>query len=122
MRKRSVGKKFAVCAALFALLIQFVASFGHIHLDYSVRPDAAASARAIHPDTVTNPIDNDSDEHLADICGICATLNLIAAGQIASPPALPLQEYDEAQAPKPAQIMLAGIRHLNFRSRAPPFA
>jgi hypothetical protein len=121
--KLLLRKKLGVSAALFALLIQFVGSFGHVHLDHlTLQPAAAHSARAIYPDGVTNPIDSDSNEHLADICGVCATLNLIASGQIASPPALPNQRYHDAQRPAVAEIVLAVVPHLNFRSRAPPFA
>jgi len=107
------------------LLIQFVASFGHVHLGHSrLQPAALVLAPAVHPDGtgVSKSFDRDSDERLADICDVCATLNLIASGQVAAPPALPTQiAYSDAEMPTPAEIMPAGMRYLNFRSRAPPF-
>lgn len=123
MGKLLIRRKFGVSAALFALLIQFVASFGHVQLDHSgFQPATVELARAVRPDgdRVSKP---DSDKHLADICDVCATLNLVASGQIASPPALPTPiAYLEAKLTAPAEILPAGIEHLNFRSRAPPSA
>ena len=126
MSKLLIRSKFGVPAALFALLIQFVASFGHVHSDHlRLQSVALESALAVHPDgtRVSKPFDTDSDGHLADICNVCATLNLIASGQIAAPPALPARIAScESKMPTPAEAVPAGVRHPNFRSRAPPFA
>ncbi len=126
MSKLLIRSKFGVSAALFALLIQFVASFGHVHSEHlRLQPVALELALAVHPGgiRVSKPFDTDSDGHLADICDVCATLNLIASGRIAAPPALPTRIAScESEMLTPAGAVPAGVRHLNFRSRAPPFA
>ncbi len=117
-------KKFGVCAAFFALLIQFVAPFGHIHLNrFGFQPVAVVSAQEARTDGAVKPLGGDSDKRSADICDVCATLNLIASGQVVSPPALPIQfAYFAAKMPIPAAPVPVGLRHVDFRSRAPPFA
>ena len=126
MSKLLIRSKFGVSAALFALLIQFVASFGHVHSGHlRLQPVALELALAVHPDgtRVSKPVDTDSDNQLADICDVCATLDLVASGQIAAPPALPSRiASSESEMPTPAEAVPARVRHLNFRSRAPPFA
>ena len=126
MNRLLIRSKFGVSAALFASLIQFVASFGHVHFNHlRIQPVALESAPAVHTDRtrVSKPFDTDPDGPLADICDVCATLNLIASGQIAAPPPLPTRIAScESEMPVPTETVLAGMRHLNFRSRAPPFA
>jgi hypothetical protein len=126
MSKLLIRSRFGVSAALFASLIQFVAAFGHVHSDHlRLQPVALESAPAVHPEgtRVSKPVDTDSDGRLADICDVCATLNLIASGRIAAPPPLPTRIAScESEMPIPAETVPAGLRHLNFRSRAPPFA
>lgn len=126
MNRLLIRSKFGVSAALFASLIQFVASFGHVHFNHlRIQPVALESAPAVHTDRtrVSKPFDTDPDGPLADICDVCATLNLIASGQIAASPPLPTRIAScESEMPVPTETVLAGMRHLNFRSRAPPFA
>jgi len=126
MSKLLTRSKFGVYAALFASLIQLVASFGHVHSDHlRIQPVALESAPAVHPDgtRVGKPFDTDSDGPFADICDVCAMLNLIASGQVAAPPPLPTRIAScESEMPVPTETMPAGMQHLNFRSRAPPFA
>jgi hypothetical protein len=119
-----IRKKFGVSAALFALLIQFLASFGHVHSDQPrLHPLQSAFAVDLDGTSVATSSDTDSDGHFADICNVCATLNLVASGQIAAPPALPDQIIScHTEMPALAEIVLAGVRHPNFWSRAPPSA
>src|SRR5262245_32409389 len=115
MSKLLTRSQFGVYAALFASLIQLVASFGHVHSDHlRIQPVALESAPAVHPDgtRVSKPFDTDSDGPFADICDVCAMLNLIASGQVAAPPPLPTRIAScKSEMPVPTETMPAGMRH-----------
>src|SRR5262249_40080593 len=72
-------------AALLPLALQFVASFGHVHVEAFAGHAANASlAQAVAPG---DPPGHD-DDHAGKVCDICATLTLLSAAQLAAPPAL----------------------------------
>jgi hypothetical protein len=114
---------FGVRVALAALLIQFVASFGHIHLEHSRAPTAASPALSADGSQSDQTQSGGDAGHDADVCDICATLLLAASAQVAAPPALPVPAWTATRVElclgAPA---LANRTLVNFRSRAPPAA
>jgi hypothetical protein len=115
-----IRKKICVGATLFALLIQLVASFEHIHLQHigghSSLPQSIWSSGH-------TPFGGSSDEPAGYVCDICAALNLTASGQIAIAPALPARFALHVITPAtPAETVPTHSPRVGFRSRAPPFA
>ena len=111
--------------ALFALAVQLVLSFGHIHRSDIFGAGSTGAARTVaavpgHP--LPDPADR-SSAHPDDYCAICATLSLLNASFAAKAPQLPLP-----LAAKPvehfasvAAIFVAPQRP-PFQSRGPPLA
>jgi hypothetical protein len=108
--------------ALFALAIQFVVAFGHVHLPKNLAP--------FGPPAITASITLDGDaagpvgKHhpAADVfCDICATLNLTAEGQpvAAALPAAPSYSTP-VQARAASDAAPSQRRYLLAQSRAPP--
>jgi|RhiMetdeSRZDD1v2_1073273.scaffolds.fasta_scaffold50849_6 hypothetical protein len=115
-----IRKKICVAATLFALLIQFVAPFKHVHLEH-IRAQSSP-AQSIW-DSGRTRFDGGSDEPAGYVCDICATLSLAGAAQLAIPPALPTRFafHFVAQASLAETVPTRSPR-VNFRSRAPPSA
>jgi hypothetical protein len=108
--------------ALFALAIQLVVSFGHIHLPAALSPagtPVVAAALTLDGDPA-GPV---GKHHPASdvFCDICATLSLAANGQVSAPPALALPVF-VAVPPAPAANTAAPVqrRYVRFQSRGPP--
>jgi hypothetical protein len=124
MRWFRANKTFGSRLALFALAVQFVVAFGHIHRDDiygSVRPAAAVAASV--PDG-SQPLPSDHPaKHGDDYCAICATMSLLGNSFVAMAPALPLPPASHAieQFDRVAVIFIAP-RRAAFQSRAPPAA
>ncbi len=108
--------------ALFALALQFVVAFGHIHLPANIAPTG--------PSAVTASITLDGDaagpagkHHPASdvFCDICVTLNLAAAGQLSMPPLLATPSFVTV-APESISADATPVqrRYLLAQSRAPP--
>ena len=107
--------------ALFALAIQFVVAFGHIHLPRQLSPLASTVIASITLDgNATGPVDK---HHPASdvFCDVCATLNLAAVGQLSTPPVLSTPSFvvvtleNNSSDAAPVQR-----RYLLAQSRAPP--
>jgi hypothetical protein len=124
MRWFRANKTFCGRLALFALAVQFVVAFGHIHRDDiygSARPAAAVAASV--PDG-SQPLPSDHPaKHGDDYCAICATMSLLGNSFVAMAPALPLPPASHAieQFDRVAVIFIAP-RRAAFQSRAPPAA
>jgi hypothetical protein len=124
MRWFRANKTFGSRLALFALAVQFVVAFGHIHRDDiygSVRPAAAVAASV--PDG-SQPLPSDHPAKHGDAyCAICATMSLLGNSFVAMAPALPLPPASHAieQFDRVAVIFIAP-RRAAFQSRAPPAA
>jgi hypothetical protein len=103
---------------LFALALQLVLSFGHVHAR-DLRPSEAAQAALKQSSSVPerNPSGLPDDE-----CPICATMHIVASGLLPVPPTT-LAPTDFAQC---LQLVLIeavspGVtRHILFQTRAPP--
>jgi hypothetical protein len=110
--------------ALFALAVQFVVAFGHIHRDdiYGFTRAAAAIAAPV-PDG-SQPLPGDRPiKHTDDYCAICAAVSLLGNSFAAAAPSLPLPSASHAveQIDRVAAIFVAP-RRAAFQSRAPPSA
>jgi hypothetical protein len=110
--------------ALFALAVQFVLAFGHIHRDdiYGSARPAAAIAAALPDGSQPLPA-NHPAKHGDDYCAICATVSLLGNSFAAAAPSLPLPSTSHAieQLDRVAVIFVAP-RRAAFQSRAPPVA
>jgi hypothetical protein len=108
--------------ALFALAIQLVLSFGHLHFASSAAAAALASAAAEPAGAVDDPPAPTKHSRVADYCTICASLHL--AGLLtAEPPSVPAL-LPSGQARLTARIEAQSSSHtgLPFNARAPPLA
>jgi len=110
--------------ALFALAVQFVLAFGHIHHDdiYGSASPAAAMAAAVADGSQPLPA-NHPAKHSDDYCAVCATMSLLGNSFVAAAPTLPLPtaSYAIEQLGSVAAIFVAP-RRAAFQSRAPPAA
>jgi hypothetical protein len=109
--------------ALFALALQAVLSFGHVHLHDLAQAStktamvtgsgtALPSERAPGHDPRGAP---ESD------CPICALIQLVAISTPAVPPALPLpKSFGLIRLRAPTELASASSPHLLFQARAPP--
>src|SRR5262249_37503561 len=107
--------------ALFALAVQLLLAFSHVH-GFQVAPastgialaDQAAGGDAGSP---THKRHGPSDPG----CAICALIQLAATAALAAPPALPERVRSaELRLAAPAQAALAAWPYGLFRARAPP--
>ena len=124
--------------ALFALLVQFALSFGHVHAIASVatsapefgsappQPFVAGSLSAEVADTQSTrqPASNhDSGEHSGDICAICAVMAMANAALFATPPVLPLpQTIEFAHLIAAGKFARVASSSVSFQPRAPPIS
>src|ERR1700761_8847833 len=70
--------------ALFALTVQLLLSFAHVH---AIAAPATPSIQSSQQLPAPSP---DSDQHPDDFCAICAVIALANTAVAATPPALPL--------------------------------
>src|SRR5262245_30051661 len=113
-RQRVIGAQ----AALFALAVQFVVAFGHVHA-LDADHDAAVANVAVDPFGPPPPSDrgNPTDEP----CAICATLHVTDAAQVAAPPTLPYPvNYRATELSCATAPVFADPRCFELRSRGPP--
>lgn len=110
--------------ALFALAVQLVLAFGHIHPDdiygslHDPFPTQAISlAAAGHGQVVSSDqsavVDN-------DFCAICATVSLLSSSVAAETPKLPLPELQTVERTTVALAVAVISPRRPFQSRAPP--
>ena len=124
MRWVRTNRSIGVGVALFALALQLVLSFGHVHLDDLLgrAPFIVAASQA---GGVTNyegaAPDPDHDGKKRDICAICATLSLVSSSAL---PMLPSLAFPIEHTPAPRadfqDLHIAFDLHLLFQARAPP--
>jgi hypothetical protein len=127
MRWLRVNARFGGRLALFALALQFVLSFGHIHREDIYGPaHGAAGAKQIAATTVdetaANPAEN-STKHSDDYCEICATISLLSNSFVAAPPPLPLPAaFHTVEHTDTVVTIVVATHRTPFQSRAPPTA
>jgi hypothetical protein len=124
MRWFRANRTFCNRLALFALAMQFVLAFGHIHRDdiYGPARPAAAIAAAVPDGSQPLPANHPS-KHGDDYCAICAAVSLLGNSFAAAAPSLPLPSasYAIERFDRVAAIFIAP-RRAAFQSRAPPAA
>jgi hypothetical protein len=108
--------------ALFALVVQFVLSFGHFH---AVQAQGSAEnwiATSFLERSSHTTSDADRDSGLAaDLCPVCAVVALIGAATLSQPPSLPTRAADDYRYPAAtAYVASVGIGYAPFRARGPP--
>lgn len=119
--------------ALFALLVQFAASFGHFHALASAATSApkvgtaltgSLTAQVGGAQSTRQPASNhDSDEHSGGICAVCAVVAMANAALFATPPALPLQQVIEfSHSAIEVEFADVASASLAFQPRAPPIS
>ena len=110
--------------ALFALAVQIVVSFGHVHLDGRALTAAKSAAtalldgaRAASPAAPTDRPDKATDPG----CAICALIQLASTSPPATAPTLPPAVRLAHVRPQTADdIIFAATPHFAFQARAPP--
>ena len=127
MRWFRTNRKFGGRLALFALAVQFVLFFGHIHPEDIYGPINAASSPVSTVAALAAKAQSVTSDHRVqltdDYCAICATAVSLSNSFVATAPQLPplfarhavLQGHD-------VTAVLIPQRHASFRSRAPPTA
>ncbi len=126
MRSPQSTRGFAAWLALFALALQMVVSFGHVHLEGISHTDPArvASATAGHSKQSfvvqqSGTSDDDDDAY----CPICASVYLTANSFVPAPPVLPLPTASIAiEHLNRRALFIMAPRRLAFQPRAPPIA
>jgi hypothetical protein len=108
--------------ALFALALQLLVSFGHVHAD-ELTSKPLGIATVWHVGESQAPAGDADTDHHDDYCDICATLHALASAQIATPPPLPIPYAFAQVAPQIDEgVEVAEARRASFQSRAPPVA
>ena len=112
------NNRLGAWAAVFALAIQLVLSFGHVHLD-NFQGTSSVTASASQPQPNTPDDDDRGTGH--DFCAICAALNLTSSSVLPTValPATPVDHpYTWAGALQFAQVFERV--QFPFQARAPP--
>lgn len=118
-RRRASG--FARLLALAAMLVQFTASYGHMHPEdfYRLLGSHGATVVAM-PHGGNAPIPAGPDE---DGCDICQVMHM-AAGSALPPPIILALPSESIAAPiaEISELRLSPPAYFLFRTRAPPIA
>jgi hypothetical protein len=115
------NRRFGSWAALFALAIQLVLSFGHIHLE-GIQGSSAVVVSQAQPNA---PADDDVDRGFGPhhFCAICAALSLTASSVL---PAVELPATPVAHRQKwgvdVRRVQLSYGVLFPFQARAPPYS
>jgi hypothetical protein len=121
MRCFRTRKSFGSGLAFFALAVQLVLSFGHIHLE-GIRggstPVLTAELPASQPSPAQHPA-NDAD----DYCAICATMHLASTSFVPDAPQLPVPFVSQViEHFNHFAFIFVAPQRTAFQSRAPPLA
>jgi hypothetical protein len=122
------NRRFGGRLALFALAVQLVLSFGHIHIEDiygQARSLASSFPSAILPTTDgSRPLPTDRQSNVPDdYCAICATIHLLGTTFVTEAPQLrlPFVVKTIEHFARHASVFITPQR-APFQSRAPPLA
>jgi hypothetical protein len=106
--------------ALFALAVQLVLSFAHVHVADLARAQSVAASLPSGSGGTPAP---KSDGPVDPGCAICGLIQLAATATPSAAPALPLLVTTGHSRPEAAdRLILAASAQFPFRARAPPAA
>jgi hypothetical protein len=113
--------------ALFALAVQMVVSFGHIHIDDLGLPPLAAAHWAHFPSDAAQTLTRSADQHeyplSDDYCSICASIALLATGAPSLPPVVVAPPPLSRVWSSPTSLYLPAMKAtFSFQARGPPAA
>jgi hypothetical protein len=121
--------KWGSCLALFALALQLVLSFGHVHFDHEDAPSSGhAALRGVHASAATTAADDHAGKETPalpdDCCPICTLIHLAGALVPTAAPALPRPAvFERAGFAAALEFDLARSRYFSpLGARAPPLA
>ena len=127
MRWLRTRMQLGSCLALFALTIQLVLSFGHLHFD-SISPRSRLAPLVLRwvvqppaslPDVPSAPTKHGPASLADDFCTICSVTQL--AGVPVTAPVLPLPiGHKRFLLDSNVELVLVTVPHLFFQARAPP--
>jgi hypothetical protein len=129
--QRWPGRRRGTAAlGVFALLLQLVLSFGHIHARDLVVPQGVEAGNGkTAPFAVSRSTPSPGERQIPgglpdDDCPICAAMHLAASGLVPSPPPVlaPANFARLWQTALMEEFGLATSRHFLFQTRAPPTA
>ena len=107
--------------ALFALAINLVLSFGHVHAIGGSHSDAGQLALSSAASSTGGPSQGDDRGHPDDLCPICMAAAAIHAGVASTPPAVPVHFTSTAIHHSFAlHVAFVEPRRAAFSSRGPP--
>jgi hypothetical protein len=123
MRWFRANRIFGGRLALFALAVQFILSFGHIHHEDIYGPARPAVAANLPADHGQSAPGNHSSKDDDDYCAICATIALLNNSFVAAAPLLPVPVISQRlEHTDRLAIAVVVPRRAPFQSRAPPQA
>jgi hypothetical protein len=112
--------------ALFALAVQFVLAFGHIHpadIYGSLNDPFPTQAISLATDGKAQFLSSDqATTGVDDFCAICATVSLLSSSVAADAPKLTLPEPQAAEGTTRTLAFVVIPPRRPFQSRAPPSA
>jgi hypothetical protein len=121
-RRRGPVRRFGAALALFALAVQLVLSFGHIHPEDFWTP-RAAPALAQSSDAPAPALPGQPGLPTHDDCAICVAMAMAASSALPAPIALPPpSNFGDIAQPLPPRPVIAAAPRLPFQTRAPPAA
>jgi hypothetical protein len=124
MRWYRCHRRFAGLLALFALGVQLVVSFAHVHLE-GARPPFGVSVLDATPHGDGSPaaIPHAPGAPHHDYCAVCVALGLLSNGLRGEPPVISLPDLVRfAPLPRVSEYRISIARFHPFRTRAPPVA
>jgi hypothetical protein len=128
MRWWRSSQRFGVCLALFALTLQVVASFAHIHPeDFRSAPGGSLSGEVSLvlswtgvSESPADPLNNQGGLPHRD-CAVCISIALLGSALKGQPPALSVPANIRLSPTRLAsELQFSVVRFYPFRTRAPP--
>ena len=121
---RRMSRKWGGCLALFALALQLILSFGHVHagdLGLAAPAEAVASHAQASANNDGSPSPRDDGAH--DICAICIALSLSATSLLPVVTSLSLPVAYDWEWPAHVQsAQVVFVLKSYYQARAPPHA
>ena len=109
--------------ALFALAIQLVLSFGHVHVGKLAPSSPQAGISLAQLPDGNNAPGRDRHSGANDFCAICATISLIASSALPEPARLAPPLVTASSWPYDfSSTVPSSASHFPFQARAPPVA